>query len=164
MQKRAVVMEPDEKKAISLLQQIQAISRDKESKRKEAKGAKKLERQKKLAKCVSLSPSSPFFLQQGTDYLHSLSGRTPSVASARRRRRLLTLPRRGGRRSRRRRAAGTRRRQSATSSALRSIVCNWPLFSLSSLERCLHRRLWLFNLSPASPRHLGENPPLLSCS
>ncbi|GAA5977353.1 hypothetical protein JCM11641_000072 [Rhodosporidiobolus odoratus] len=50
MQKRAVVMEPEEKKAISLLQQIQAISRDKETKRKDAKAEKKQERQKKLAK------------------------------------------------------------------------------------------------------------------
>ncbi|GAA6005712.1 hypothetical protein JCM10207_005304 [Rhodosporidiobolus poonsookiae] len=50
MQKRAVVMEPDEKKALSLLQQIQAISRDKEAKRKDAKAEKKAERQKKLAK------------------------------------------------------------------------------------------------------------------
>ncbi|GAA5857254.1 hypothetical protein JCM8547_009400 [Rhodosporidiobolus lusitaniae] len=50
LQKRAVVLEPEEKKAISLLQQIQAISKDKEAKRKEAKQGKKVERQKKLAK------------------------------------------------------------------------------------------------------------------
>ncbi|BGO96776.1 GTP binding protein [Rhodotorula toruloides ATCC 204091] len=50
LQKRAVVMEPDEKKALSLLQQIQAISRDKDAKRKEAKQARKVERAKKLAK------------------------------------------------------------------------------------------------------------------
>lgn len=45
-------MEPHEKKALSLLQQIQAISRDKDAKRKEAKQARKVERAKKLAKCV----------------------------------------------------------------------------------------------------------------
>ncbi|GAA5897424.1 hypothetical protein JCM8208_003268 [Rhodotorula glutinis] len=50
LQKRAVVMDPEEKKALSLLQQVQAISRDKESKRKEAKQANKAERAKKLAK------------------------------------------------------------------------------------------------------------------
>lgn len=55
MQKRAVVMEPEEKKALALLQQIQAISRDKESKRKESKQAHKAERQKKLAKCVTVA-------------------------------------------------------------------------------------------------------------
>lgn len=55
MQKRAVVMEPEEKKALALLQQIQAISRDKESKRKESKQAHKAERQKKLAKCVKFA-------------------------------------------------------------------------------------------------------------
>ncbi|BGP12897.1 hypothetical protein JCM10213_005150 [Rhodosporidiobolus nylandii] len=54
MQKRAVVMEPEEKKALSLLQQVQAISRDKEAKRKEAKAGKKEERQKKLAKADAL--------------------------------------------------------------------------------------------------------------
>ncbi|BGP44943.1 Glycoside hydrolase 2 (Mannanase, beta-galactosidase) [Rhodotorula kratochvilovae] len=50
LQKRAVVMDPEEKKALSLLQQVQAISRDKEAKRKEAKQANKAERAKKLAK------------------------------------------------------------------------------------------------------------------
>ncbi|KDE08217.1 hypothetical protein MVLG_01484 [Microbotryum lychnidis-dioicae p1A1 Lamole] len=50
MQKRAVVMEPDEKQALSLLQQIQAISRDKLAKRKEKKAETKEKRQKKLAK------------------------------------------------------------------------------------------------------------------
>lgn len=49
-------MEPDEKKALSLLQQIQAISRDKDAKRKEAKQARKVERAKKLAKCVVAFP------------------------------------------------------------------------------------------------------------
>ncbi|GJN91752.1 hypothetical protein Rhopal_004775-T1 [Rhodotorula paludigena] len=50
MQKRAVVMDTDEKKALSLLQQVQAISRDKEAKRKDSKAANKAERAKKLAK------------------------------------------------------------------------------------------------------------------
>ncbi|SCZ91006.1 BZ3500_MvSof-1268-A1-R1_Chr1-3g02469 [Microbotryum saponariae] len=50
MQKRAVVMEPDEKQALSLLQQIQAISRDKLAKRKDKKAETKEKRQKKLAK------------------------------------------------------------------------------------------------------------------
>ncbi|GAA5962578.1 hypothetical protein JCM21900_000951 [Sporobolomyces salmonicolor] len=50
MQKRAVVMEPEEKKALSLLQQVQAISRAKDAKRKESKQAHKTERAKKLAK------------------------------------------------------------------------------------------------------------------
>ncbi|GAA5902213.1 hypothetical protein JCM6882_006730, partial [Rhodosporidiobolus microsporus] len=49
MQQRAVVLEPEEKKALSLLQQIQAISRDKDQKRKEAKAEKKEVRAKKLA-------------------------------------------------------------------------------------------------------------------
>lgn len=57
LQKRAVVMEPEEKKALALLQQVQAISRDKESKRKESKQAHKAERQKKLAKYVSSAQS-----------------------------------------------------------------------------------------------------------
>ncbi|SCV68872.1 BQ2448_993 [Microbotryum intermedium] len=50
MQKRAVVLEPDEKQALSLLQQIQAISRDKLAKRKDKKAEIKEKRQKKLAK------------------------------------------------------------------------------------------------------------------
>lgn len=74
-------MEPDEKKAISLLQQIQAISRDKESKRKEVKGAKKLERQKKLAKYVLPSLSLPFPFPFPFPFLSlfdSLSSSSPS--------------------------------------------------------------------------------------
>ncbi|KAM0793215.1 hypothetical protein ACM66B_000683 [Microbotryomycetes sp. NB124-2] len=50
MQQRAVVMEPDDKKALALLQQVQAISRDKEQKRKEKKLETKAARAKKLAK------------------------------------------------------------------------------------------------------------------
>ena len=50
MQKRAVIMQPDEKKAIALLQQVQAISRDKEQKRREKKLETKAKRAKKLAK------------------------------------------------------------------------------------------------------------------
>lgn len=50
MQKRAVVLEPDDKKALSLLQQVQAINKLKESKRKEKKAETKEKRQKKLAK------------------------------------------------------------------------------------------------------------------
>ncbi|KAK4054878.1 Glycoside hydrolase 2 (Mannanase, beta-galactosidase) [Microbotryomycetes sp. JL201] len=50
MQQRAVVMEPDDKKALALLQQVQAISRDKEQKRKEKKAETKAQRAKKLAK------------------------------------------------------------------------------------------------------------------
>ncbi|KWU45367.1 GTP binding protein [Rhodotorula sp. JG-1b] len=71
LQKRAVVMEPEEKKALALLQQIQAISRDKESKRKESKQAHKAERQKKLAKDAEKRgerekrEKQEFFAQQG---------------------------------------------------------------------------------------------------
>jgi ribosome biogenesis protein BMS1 len=54
MQKRAVVMEPEEKKALALLQQIQAISRDKESKRK---GPALLSKEFLL---LALLPFSPF--------------------------------------------------------------------------------------------------------
>ncbi|GAA5871786.1 hypothetical protein JCM3774_000299 [Rhodotorula dairenensis] len=71
LQKRAVVMEPEEKKALALLQQVQAISRDKESKRKESKQAHKAERQKKLAKDAEKRgerekrEKQEFFAQQG---------------------------------------------------------------------------------------------------
>ena len=50
LQKRAVVMEPEEKKAVALLQQIRALRKDQVVRRKEKKVEKKAERQKKLAK------------------------------------------------------------------------------------------------------------------
>ncbi|TFK38990.1 hypothetical protein BDQ12DRAFT_630112 [Crucibulum laeve] len=50
LQKRAVVMEPEEKKAIALLQQIRALRKDQVARRKEKKGEKKVERQKKLVR------------------------------------------------------------------------------------------------------------------
>ena len=48
LQKRAVVMEADDKKAVSLLQQIQAINKAKIVKRKDKKVEKKVERKKKI--------------------------------------------------------------------------------------------------------------------
>ncbi|KAG6844375.1 hypothetical protein H0H87_007367 [Tephrocybe sp. NHM501043] len=50
LQKRAVVMEPEERKAVALLQQIRALRKDQVVRRKEKKDEKKVERQKKLAK------------------------------------------------------------------------------------------------------------------
>ncbi|KAF5369107.1 hypothetical protein D9615_010433 [Tricholomella constricta] len=50
LQKRAVVMEPEEKKAVALLQQIRALRKNQVARRKEKKDEKKVERQKKLAK------------------------------------------------------------------------------------------------------------------
>lgn len=50
LQKRAVVMEPEEKKAIALLQQIRALRKDQIVRRKEKKDEKKVERRKKLGK------------------------------------------------------------------------------------------------------------------
>lgn len=50
LQKRAVVMEPEEKKAVALLQQIRALRKDQVVRRKEKKDEKKAVRQKKLAK------------------------------------------------------------------------------------------------------------------
>lgn len=50
MQKRAVVLEADDKKAVSILQQIQAINKAKVTKRKEKKTEKKVERKKKMDK------------------------------------------------------------------------------------------------------------------
>jgi len=50
LQKRAVVMEAGEKQAVALLQQIQAINKDKIAKRKDKKAATKEVRAKKLAK------------------------------------------------------------------------------------------------------------------
>lgn len=55
-------MDTDEKKALSLLQQVQAISRDKEAKRKDSKAANKAERAKKLAKYVSVCLSHSYEL------------------------------------------------------------------------------------------------------
>ncbi|GAA6036869.1 hypothetical protein JCM8097_006323 [Rhodosporidiobolus ruineniae] len=80
MQKRAVVLEPEEKKALGLLQQIQAISRDKEAKRKEAKGAKKAERQKRLAKADELRGArekrekAEFFASKGREEKQKAEG------------------------------------------------------------------------------------------
>ncbi len=48
LQKRAVVMEPEEKKAIALLQQMKALRREKVVRRKEKKAEKKVERAKKM--------------------------------------------------------------------------------------------------------------------
>ncbi|KAJ7288551.1 GTP binding protein [Mycena rebaudengoi] len=50
MQKRAVVMEPEERKAVALLQQIRALRKDQVARRREKKGEKKAEHQKKVAK------------------------------------------------------------------------------------------------------------------
>jgi ribosome biogenesis protein BMS1 len=50
MAKRAVVMEPEEKKAVALLQQIRALRKDQVERRKEKKSEKKEERKKKLEK------------------------------------------------------------------------------------------------------------------
>ncbi len=48
LQKRAVVMEPAEREAVALLQQMRALRKDKVVKRKERKGEKKEERRKML--------------------------------------------------------------------------------------------------------------------
>ncbi|KAF7365371.1 hypothetical protein MVEN_00409400 [Mycena venus] len=50
MQKRAVVMEPEERKAVALLQQIRALRKDQVARRKEKKGEKKVAHQKKAEK------------------------------------------------------------------------------------------------------------------
>ncbi|KAH8824857.1 hypothetical protein DL96DRAFT_1611069 [Flagelloscypha sp. PMI_526] len=50
MTKRAVVLEPEEKQALALLQQMQALRKDKVEKRREKKSEKKAERMKKLEK------------------------------------------------------------------------------------------------------------------
>ncbi|KAF6741440.1 GTP binding protein [Ephemerocybe angulata] len=50
LQKRAVVMEPEEKKAVALLQQIRALRKDQVARRREKKGEKKEERKKKMRK------------------------------------------------------------------------------------------------------------------
>ncbi|KAJ7601096.1 DUF663-domain-containing protein [Mycena floridula] len=50
LQKRAVVMEPEEKKAVALLQQIRALRKDQVANRRLKKNEKREEKQKKLAK------------------------------------------------------------------------------------------------------------------
>ncbi|KAF5360824.1 hypothetical protein D9756_004571 [Leucocoprinus leucothites] len=50
LQKRAVVMEPEEREAVALLQQMRALRKDKVVKRKEKKEEKKEERKKRLEK------------------------------------------------------------------------------------------------------------------
>lgn len=50
LQKHAVVMEPEERKAIALLQQMRALRKDQLTRRKDKKNEKKAERQKKLEK------------------------------------------------------------------------------------------------------------------
>ncbi|EKM51560.1 uncharacterized protein PHACADRAFT_150036 [Phanerochaete carnosa HHB-10118-sp] len=50
MQKRAVVMEPEEKKAIALLQQIRALRKDQAARRKEKQNERKEVHRKKVAK------------------------------------------------------------------------------------------------------------------
>ena len=50
LQKRAVVMEPEEKKALALMQQIRALRKDQVARRHEKKEEKKAERAKKLEK------------------------------------------------------------------------------------------------------------------
>ena len=48
LQKRAIVMEPEEKKAITLLQQMRALRKDKIARRKEKKAGKAAEKAKKV--------------------------------------------------------------------------------------------------------------------
>lgn len=50
MQKRAVVMEPEEKKAIALLQQIRALRKDQVTRRREKQAERKATHQAKVAK------------------------------------------------------------------------------------------------------------------
>jgi len=50
MQKRAVVMEPEEKKALALMQQIRALRKDQVARRHEKKEEKKADRAKKMEK------------------------------------------------------------------------------------------------------------------
>ncbi|KAF8802091.1 GTP binding protein [Phlegmacium glaucopus] len=50
LQKRAVVMEPEEKKAVALMQQIRALRKDQVARRKEKKNEKWAERHKRLEK------------------------------------------------------------------------------------------------------------------
>lgn len=48
LQKRAVVMEPEEKRALALMQQMRALRKDKVMKRREKKDEKKDERRRKM--------------------------------------------------------------------------------------------------------------------
>lgn len=50
LQKRAVVMEPEEKKAVALMQQLRALRKDQVVKRREKKAEKRAEHEKKVAK------------------------------------------------------------------------------------------------------------------
>ena len=50
LQKRAVVMEPEEKKAIALMQQIRALRKDQVARRREKQGARKEAHWKKAGK------------------------------------------------------------------------------------------------------------------
>lgn len=50
MQKRAVVMEPEEKKAVALMQQMRALRKDQVKRRHEKKSAKREEKMKELRK------------------------------------------------------------------------------------------------------------------
>jgi ribosome biogenesis protein BMS1 len=50
LQKRAVVMEPEEKKAIALMQQIRALRKDQVTRRKEKKNERNEVKRKKLAR------------------------------------------------------------------------------------------------------------------
>lgn len=146
-------MEPDEKKALSLLQQIQAISRDKDAKRKEAKQARKVERAKKLAKCVV---ASLYLTRPVADNL-LLSGRTRSGASARRRRSRSSSRRRVGQRSARPRAGALPTRSGSASRCRRLVrmestaIHRVSRLAGDSRERTAWRvsLCWQSNLSPA---------------
>ena len=50
LQKRAVVMEPEEKKAVALMQQLRALRKDQVVRRRETKQEKRVEHQKKVDK------------------------------------------------------------------------------------------------------------------
>ena len=50
LQKRAVVLEPEEKKAIAVMQQIRAIRKDQVARRREKQNVRKEDRRKKLEK------------------------------------------------------------------------------------------------------------------
>jgi ribosome biogenesis protein BMS1 len=50
LQRRAVVMEPKERKAVTLLQQMRALRKDQVMRRKDKKAEKKAEQQKKIEK------------------------------------------------------------------------------------------------------------------
>jgi ribosome biogenesis protein BMS1 len=54
MQKRAVVMEPEEKRAIALMQQMRALSKDQVARRKEKQAERKEVYKKKIAKIEEL--------------------------------------------------------------------------------------------------------------